>query len=186
MCASPAKGLSYSGTVRTVCYNGTKSPGRGFRQRTLEADRTRLSALSRSRMAEAMSTYTVRYERDETGWWVATVREVRGCHTQGRSIGQARRRIREALGLFVKDSERAKLIDDIALPARARTLLNRVRATRKRAESEAANLQASTTEAARVLTNDLGVSVRDAGELLGLSHQRVQQLLAVSVRNAGQ
>lgn len=131
-------------------------------------------------MAKAMSTYTVRYERDDTGWWVATVKEVKGCHTQGRTIEQARKRIREALSLFVNDSDDAQFIDDIALPANARILLKRVLATRKRAEKEAAKLQNSTAEAAKVLTMEVGVSVRDAGELLGLSHQRVHQLLTRS------
>lgn len=133
--------------------------------------------MSRSRMAEPVSIYTIRYEKDETGWWVATVKEVRGCHTQGRTIEQARRRIREALGLFVDHAESAELIDDVVLPANARTLLKRVLSTRKRAEEEAIKLQVTTAEAAEVLTKDVGVSVRDAGELLGLSHQRVHQLL---------
>lgn len=137
-------------------------------------------------MAEPMSTYTVRYERDDTDWWVATVKEVRGCHTQGRTIDQARRRIREALSLFVDDAEEAELVDDVALPAGVRTLLNRVRATRKRAEEEAAKLQDSTAEAAQVLTKNVGVSVRDAGELLGLSHQRVHQLLTAGSRKKAQ
>ncbi len=127
-----------------------------------------------------MSIYTVRYEKDETGWWVASVKEVRGCHTQGRTIDQARRRIREALGLFVDHADNAELIDDVVLPANARTLLKRVLSTRKRAEEEAIKLQNTTAEAAEVLTKDVGVSVRDAGELLGLSHQRVHQLLTSS------
>lgn len=133
-------------------------------------------------MAEPMSIYTIRYEKDVTGWWVATVKEVRGCHTQGRTIDQARRRIREALGLFVDHADKAKLIDDVVLPANARTLLKRVLSTRKRAEEEAIKLQNSTAEAAEVLTKDVGVSVRDAGELLGLSHQRVHQLLTANSR----
>ncbi len=133
-------------------------------------------------MAETMSIYTIRYEKDETGWWVATVKEERGCHTQGRTIEQARRRIREALGLFVDQAENAELIDDVVLPANARTLLKRVLSTRKRAEEEAIKLQNTTAEAAEVLTKDVGVSVRDAGELLGLSHQRVHQLLTASAR----
>jgi predicted RNase H-like HicB family nuclease len=56
---------------------------------------------------EAVKSYRVAYERDESGWWVATVRGVRGCHTQGRTVDEARRRIREALGLFVDDARRA-------------------------------------------------------------------------------
>ena len=90
-------------------------------------------------VTSAMKTYTVTYERDDEGWWVASVREVRGCHTQGRTLGEARRRIRQALSLFVDEAKRAR-------------------------------------QAVRVLTRQLRLSVRDAGELLGLSHQRVQQL----------
>ena len=45
---------------------------------------------------EAVKSYRVAYQRDESGWWVATVRGVRGCHTQGRTVDEARRRIREA------------------------------------------------------------------------------------------
>lgn len=129
-------------------------------------------------MVESMSTYTVRYERDDADWWVATVKEVRGCHTQGRTIEQARRRIREALSLFVDDADDAELVDSVVLPANAKALLKQVRATRKKAEEEAIKLQSSAAKAAKVLTKDVGVSVRDAGELLGLSHQRVQQLLS--------
>ena len=44
------------------------------------------------------------YERDESGWWVASVRGLRGCHTQGRTVHEARRRIVEAMELFVSDA----------------------------------------------------------------------------------
>ena len=57
-------------------------------------------------MVETMKRYTVRYERDEGGWWVATVPRIRGCHTQGRTLDQARRRIREAMALFIDNAER--------------------------------------------------------------------------------
>ena len=121
--------------------------------------------------------YRVTYGRDESGWWVASVPSVRGCHTQGRTIRQARERIREALGLFVADAKRATLRDEILLPGRVRSLVARQHAARERADAEQARAQAVTREAVRRLTRDVGLSVRDAGELLGLSHQRVQQLV---------
>jgi hypothetical protein len=40
---------------------------------------------------EAVKSYRVAYKRDESGWWVATVRGVRGCHTQGRTVDEAAR-----------------------------------------------------------------------------------------------
>ncbi len=59
---------------------------------------------------EAVKSYRVAYERDDSGWWVvATVRGVRGCHTQGRTVDEARRRIREALDLFVDDARKVPL-----------------------------------------------------------------------------
>ena len=59
-------------------------------------------------MAEtAVKTYRIAYERDESGWWVASVRGVRGCHTQGRTVEEARRRVIEAMELFVGDARTA-------------------------------------------------------------------------------
>ena len=45
------------------------------------------------------ATYHVELERDERGWWIASVPAVPGAHTQGRSIDQAMKRIREALSI---------------------------------------------------------------------------------------
>ena len=58
-----------------------------------------------------MNIYNVTYLRDESKWWVASVREVPGCHSQGRTVDQARRRVREALELFVDDAKSATLVD---------------------------------------------------------------------------
>ena len=61
-----------------------------------------------------VNTYHVAYERDDSGWWVALIREVRGCHSQGRTIDEARRRVREALGLFIEDDAvSAEFVDDL-------------------------------------------------------------------------
>ena len=123
----------------------------------------------------AMKSHRVVYELDESGAWIATVPAVKGCHTYGRSINEARERVREALGLFVKGAESARLVDDIRLPASVRRLLDAQREARKRAEREQARARAALSRVVRSLERQ-GLSVRDASELLGLSHQRVQQI----------
>jgi regulator of protease activity HflC (stomatin/prohibitin superfamily) len=109
---------------------------------------------------------------------------VPGCRTWGRSLGAARRHIREALAtcvdVFGKDADRiaatADLIEDVQLPAAAKRLLQRAVAARRDAEDQAVKAQAEAIKAAKALTAKLGLSLRDAGELLGLSHERIKQL----------
>jgi predicted RNase H-like HicB family nuclease len=67
-------------------------------------------------MAAPMKTYTVIYERDENGWWVAEVPEAPGCHTQGRTIEQARERILDALSLYADDPTDILLREEARLP----------------------------------------------------------------------
>lgn len=121
--------------------------------------------------------YRVIFERDRDGSWLARVPSVRGCHTHGRTLEQARRRVREALGVWVEDADTAELVEDVRLPARIRDAVARSRSTRHQAEVERKKAQEAMTKAATTLVGQLGVGLRDAGELLGVSHQRVQQLI---------
>ncbi|HYO94642.1 MAG TPA: type II toxin-antitoxin system HicB family antitoxin, partial [Polyangiaceae bacterium] len=63
--------------------------------------------------------YVVSYERDESLMWVASVVDLAGCHTQGRTIQQARERIREALQAWfdLPGPYAGELVDDVRLPA---------------------------------------------------------------------
>lgn len=115
-------------------------------------------------------------ERDESGHWIASVPSVPGCHSYGRTIEQARRRIREALGLWTEGADSVALIEQIRLPHEALEGIRRSRSARSRSERERARATDATVEAVRTLLTDLGLSVRDAATLLGISHQRVQQL----------
>ena len=54
---------------------------------------------------EAVKRYRVTYERDKSGWW-ASVRGVHGCHTQGRTVDEARRHIRGAWARKNKKTDR--------------------------------------------------------------------------------
>jgi predicted RNase H-like HicB family nuclease len=126
---------------------------------------------------EAVKSYRVAYERDALGWWVASVRGVRGCHTQGRTVDEARRRIREALGLFVDDARRASIVDDVKLPRAATRAIRAYATLRKEAEKGDRRAALAARRAVRVLRSGrLKMSARDAARLLGLSHQRVHQL----------
>jgi predicted RNase H-like HicB family nuclease len=49
--------------------------------------------------------FTVLVERDAEGWYVGTVLEVRGCHTQARSLDALMRRMREALDLCLAEED---------------------------------------------------------------------------------
>src|SRR5258707_4242253 len=100
---------------------------------------------------EAMKTYHIVYERDEAGWWVASVREVRGCHTQGRTVDEARRRIRKAMALFVDDARLAKLIDNVKLPAPASKAMRLYAALRKKADREDQRAALAARRAVRLL-----------------------------------
>jgi hypothetical protein len=80
------------------------------------------------------------------------------------------------LGLWIAKPEQAVLEEEIRLPADLNAAVRRSRRTRQRAEREREHAQDETRAAAAALVGE-GVSLRDAGELLGLSHQRVQQLV---------
>jgi predicted RNase H-like HicB family nuclease len=118
--------------------------------------------------------YKVTFERDGDGWWVAEVTGLKGCHTQGRSIGQARERIREAMALF-DVPEGAELVEEIRLDSKLDAELRSLREKRDAAERLARESSEATKRVADRLAK-AGLSRRDVGELLGVSFQRVQQI----------
>jgi predicted RNase H-like HicB family nuclease len=120
--------------------------------------------------------YRVQLERDDDAW-LARVPSVPGCHTYGRSLDQARRRIREALALWVDDAEGADLEVDVRLPRELRLEVDRARSAHDRS-TEAQRLAADEVRRAAIDLTGLGLSRRDTAELLGMSHQRIQQLLS--------
>jgi predicted RNase H-like HicB family nuclease len=126
---------------------------------------------------EVVKTYHVTYERDESGWWVASVRGLRGCHTQGRTVDEARRRIVEAMELFIDHARSAKIVDEVKLPAAAKKAIRAYTTLRRKAEQEDRRAALAARRAVRVLRGGrLKMSARDAARMLGLSHQRVHQL----------
>jgi len=118
--------------------------------------------------------YTIDCVLGDDGWWTASARWVRGAQTQGRSIAQARRRVREALGLFVEDAAGAELIDHIRIDADTRSVIRKATEARRVLERQQKTVSQLSRTAVKKLTSRM--SVRDASEILGVSPQRVQQL----------
>ena len=131
-----------------------------------------------------MRTYRVCYEQDEAGYWVATVQGVPGCHTQARSLETVRDRVREALAVCVDDADKATLVDFFHLRrAPVLALAKRAMAARSRADKAHDEAQRLLTDAIQRLM-DADLSQRDAAVVLGLSHQRVAQLMQAGRRGA--
>lgn len=124
-------------------------------------------------------TYVAVYERDSVDdAWNVRIDGLEGCQTYGRSLRQAQARIREALGLWL-DRDPSELRIEDQMPAKLAAVAKRANRARLDAERAGAKAQEQVAGAAKALT-DLGLSRRDAAELLGLSHQRVQQLVDAS------
>ncbi len=123
--------------------------------------------------------YTVSYDRGEDGWWVASVKGIKGVHTRGRSISEARKRVREALAAAVGVAavRSARFRDSIAISPSVRKNVLAVKKAQRRAEREQAHAAELARKVARELVRVRRLSVRDAGEVMGISGGRVQQLV---------
>jgi predicted RNase H-like HicB family nuclease len=51
-----------------------------------------------------MRDYYMVVERDEDGWYVGSIPELPGCHTQGKTIEELAERMREAISLCVGET----------------------------------------------------------------------------------
>ncbi len=128
-------------------------------------------------------TFTVVFEPDDGGWH-AWIPSVQGCRTWGRSLTAARRGIREALATCVDvlgdDADRiaasAVFTEEFKLPAAARRELDRRAKALQRARDAEDVAREATRRAAKLLEKK-GLSLRDAGAILGLSHERVKQVM---------
>lgn len=124
-----------------------------------------------------MSTYTARATRED-GWWTVTVDEVPGLFTQTKRLDQIKAAIRDALVLFPEiEVEPEAATVTIKPTGEYGQLSHDVLAAREQAREysfRATNLARAT---AIKLYND-GLPYRDIGELLGVSFQRAQSLVA--------
>ncbi len=120
--------------------------------------------------------YTAVYWREGTNWLVELAEEPR-VHTFARTLARAEEHIRDASSLWFEK-------DDVPLKHVYRDLPREtaeiVRAAREaRSEMALAEVRAlkATREGAHRLMDVAGLSLRDAAHLLGISHQRLHQIV---------
>jgi predicted RNase H-like HicB family nuclease len=120
--------------------------------------------------------YVAVYERDsESDAWLVHIKTIPGCHTYGRTLRQAEVRIREALAAWLdRDPDGLQIVSE--WPADLEKVATSVSQARRDAAASAKTAGAATAKAAKRLDR-MGLSRRDTAEVLGISHQRVQQLL---------
>lgn len=123
-----------------------------------------------------VTTYLVTTQRSG-GWWAFSARDVPGVFGQARRLDQVTQEARDVISLMTGEPEDSF---DIKLePHLDPTLEHEIRAARS-AREKLEQVQALTADAIRKTAADMssrGLSVRDIGSLLGLSYQRVSQVL---------
>ena len=134
-----------------------------------------------SMVATVRPRYTAIAERDGT-WWVITVPEVDGIFTQSRRLDRVEYMARDAISLMLEvpadsfdvevvenhDPPTQEVIDDILSIREAVAAMRRETADR--------------TRNAVLALHDSGYPQRDIGRMVGISHQRVAQLLASATK----
>ncbi len=116
--------------------------------------------------------------RRSGNWWAIDIPDVPGAFTQSRRLEHAQSMARDAIALLLD-------VDPLSFDVEVRVELQEhlQEAVESVARSKADALQArenaatSAEQAVRVLTAE-GITIRDIGEILGVSFQRVAQLAA--------
>jgi len=131
-----------------------------------------------------MDTYIVRYELDpETSWWTATVPGEPGVVSQGKTLAEAHCRVRNAISLMKGTTDPIALVGETDwsnrtdLPEEALELVKKEGDLRVQLLEVQEELERHTFDAVKLLILEEGFSFRVVGRMLGITHQRVEQIL---------
>lgn len=112
-------------------------------------------------------------------WWAITVPDLGGVFSQARRLDQVHAMAREAIALMlnIDEADVGELDIDVEPPPRVVDLLDALRRSEVQAEDARKTLADTQRRVAEELRAE-GLPLRDVGELLGVTHQRVSQILA--------
>ena len=111
-------------------------------------------------------------------WWIVRVPEIRGLFTQVRRLDQVVEWVTDAASMLDDQPEDGWTVTVVPqLGAQNDAVVTSAKLARERLR-HAESQSAETNRTAITHLSALGLSTRDIGAILGLSHQRVQQIVA--------
>jgi predicted RNase H-like HicB family nuclease len=133
-----------------------------------------------------MVEYRVQAELGRSGrWWVITVQDVPGAHSQIRRLAEVEDVARELISLMTdQPGDSFGIQVELLLPEDVRRDLEQSAELREQAARSQAKAAQLTRHAARRL-RDRGLPLRDVGQALGVSFQRAKQLVDEAEKLAG-
>jgi DNA-directed RNA polymerase specialized sigma24 family protein len=127
-------------------------------------------------MVETVTRYRVEVERGKKYWTIYVPAVERW--TQARKVGEIREMAQDLIELMTETQPADIELDvHIALPADVQERLDRVEELRAQAAQAQGKAADELRGAARML-HDTGLSMREIGEVLGVSYQRAHQLVS--------
>src|SRR5215210_8847969 len=120
--------------------------------------------------------YTALYWREGSNWLVELEEEPR-VHTFARTLAKAEEHIRDATALWFEKEDVALKHVYRDLPLETSNVVWAAREARAEMASAEDRALEATREGAHRLMEGGGLSLRDAAHLLGISHQRLHQLV---------
>ena len=122
-------------------------------------------------------TLTIKIGRSD-GQWVAKIPKAKGLIAWSPSLKRLRRHVDGALREFFPVLAKRPRRELIELPADTRSLLKGLAKAEQKAEQATKRATALRRQASHRLRSRLGISIREVGDLMGVSGTRVQQLLS--------
>ena len=112
-------------------------------------------------------------------WWAISVPDLRGVFSQAKRLNRVEATAREAIAMMldIDESEVGPIDVRVQPPQEVVGLLDELHHSVSVAEEASATAARARREAAKQL-RDAGFPMRDIGQLLGVSHQRVSQILS--------
>jgi predicted RNase H-like HicB family nuclease len=117
--------------------------------------------------------------RKDGRFWVVSVPEVKGLYTQGRTLSEVPEMVRDAASLLTDRPESDFDVDVVLDDPEITVLVQHA----DELAAKAAELRAKSAEERRTAARKLkakGVTVREIGSLMQISHQRAGQLLGAA------